>query len=187
MRPEASEPESGGSDATGAGAENAVPFHVSTSPALSTATQKVVLAQDTALSCPWGSASLGWVHERPSHTEGPPSAATQNEAETHEIWLAAPQAPTLPDHDVPLKTKAFPSPSMATQNEEPTQPTDSKPWAAGIVVGADHDVPLNTSASFKFGTAAQNVALVQVRYDPPCGAGALPTGPSALGWPALSR
>src|SRR5580700_7331253 len=85
VRPEASESDSGGSVAMGAGAENAVPFHVSTSPALSTARQKDALAQETELSWPRGSTPFGWVHDRPFHSEGPPSTATQNEGLTHEI------------------------------------------------------------------------------------------------------
>jgi hypothetical protein len=149
--------------------------------------QNVAAAQETAFSCPWGSASVGCVHEWPFQSEGPPSAARQNEAVAHEIWFAAPHAPTFPDHDRPLKTKEFPSPSMDTQKVEPTQPIDSKPCAAGIVVGADHDVPLKSTAWFRLGTAAQKVALVQVRYDPPCGDGALPTGPIEAGCPAVTR
>ena len=50
VSPEASEPDSGGSCARDAGAENVDPFQVSTAPALSTATQKVGLAHETALS-----------------------------------------------------------------------------------------------------------------------------------------
>jgi hypothetical protein len=87
----------------------------------------------------------------------------QKEGRMQEIWLEAPQAPTFPDHEVPLKTKEFPSPSIDTQNFVPTQPIDSNPWAAGIVVGADHEVPLKRTAWFRLGTAAQNVALVHVR------------------------
>ena len=79
------------------------PFQVSTLPLLSTRTQKVVVAQETALSWPWASASLGCVQVWPFHTEGPPSAATQKVGDTHEIWLAAPQAPRLPDHPWPSK------------------------------------------------------------------------------------
>jgi hypothetical protein len=163
VSPEASDPESGGSWATDAGAENDEPFQVSAAPALSTAMQNVGVAQDTALSCPWGSASVGCVHVCPFQTEGPPSTATQKVGAAQEIWLAAPQAPTFPDHDVPLNTKEFPSPSIDTQNVVPAQPIDSNPCAAGIVVGPDHDVPLKRTAWFRFGTAAQKVALVQVR------------------------
>ena len=77
------------------------PFQVTTSPLLSTSTQKEVVAQDTELSCPWLSESVGWVQVCPFHTEGPPSAATQKDGDTHEIWLAAPQAPRLPDQPEP--------------------------------------------------------------------------------------
>lgn len=106
---------------------------------------------------------MGCVQVCPFQTEGPPSTATQNVGLAQEIWLAAPQAPTFPDHDVPLKTKEFPSPSIDTQKVVPTQPIDSNPWAAGIVVGPDQDVPLKRTAWFRLGTAAQKVALVQVR------------------------
>ena len=85
VSPDASEPCSDGSVATGTGALNAVPFHVSTSPALSTATQNVVLAQDTELSWPALSASPGWVQVLPSQTVVPPSTATQKVGETQEI------------------------------------------------------------------------------------------------------
>ena len=85
VNPEALVPASGGSVATGTGAEKAVPFQVSALPELSTATQKVVLAQETELSCPCGSALPGWVHEVPSHTVVPPSTATQNAGLTQEI------------------------------------------------------------------------------------------------------
>ena len=59
--------------------------------------QKETLAHETELSCPWLSLLPGWVHELPFQTEVPPSTATQKEGLTHEIWLAAPHAPTLPD------------------------------------------------------------------------------------------
>ncbi len=85
VSPEASVPESGGSVAMAVGAEKAEPFHVKTSPALSTAIQKAGLGHETELSWPCGSASLGWVHECPFHTDGPPSTATQNEGEAQEI------------------------------------------------------------------------------------------------------
>ncbi len=65
-------------------------------------TQKAVEAQETELSWPCVSISLGWVQVEPLKTEGPPSAATQNDGVTHEIWLAAPQAPMLPDQPLPL-------------------------------------------------------------------------------------
>ena len=84
-----------------AGAEKPDPFQVRTAPLLSTMTQNVVEAQETELSWPSVSMSLGWVQVRPSNTEGPPSAATQNDGDTQEIWLAAPQAPMLPDHELP--------------------------------------------------------------------------------------
>ena len=60
-------------------------------------TQNVVVAQETELSWPWLSMSPGWVQVEPLKTEGPPSAAMQKDGDTHEIWLAAPQAPRLPD------------------------------------------------------------------------------------------
>ena len=84
------------------GAEKVVPFQVRTAPLLSTRTQKVVEAQETELSWPWVSTSLGWVQLLPLNTEGPPSAATQKDGDTQEIWLAAPQAPMLPDQRLPL-------------------------------------------------------------------------------------
>ena len=46
--------------------------------------------------------SFGWVQVEPLNIEGPPSAATQKEGDTQEIWLAAPQAPMLPDQPLPL-------------------------------------------------------------------------------------
>ena len=84
-----------------AGAEKVVPFQVRTAPLLSTMTQNVVVAQETELSWPWLSMSPGWVQVWPLNTEGPPSAATQKDGDTHEIWLAAPQAPRLPDQPLP--------------------------------------------------------------------------------------
>ncbi len=78
------------------GALKTRPFQVRTSPLLSTMTQNVAEAQDTALSCPCVSTSPGWVQVLPFQTDGPPSAATQKVGDTHEIWLAAPQAPRLP-------------------------------------------------------------------------------------------
>ena len=98
VSPDASVPVTGGSDAIDDGAVKPSPFQVSTLPLLSTRTQKDVVAQETELSWPWASALLGWVQVWPFHTEGPPSAATQKAGDTHEIWLAAPQAPRLPDH-----------------------------------------------------------------------------------------
>ena len=41
--------------------EKVVPFQVRTAPLLSTMTQKAVEAQETELSWPWVSMSLGWV------------------------------------------------------------------------------------------------------------------------------
>ncbi len=163
VSPEASVPESGGSVAIGNGAVNTDPFQVKTSPPLSAAMQKVGLAQDTALSCELVSTSIGWLHACPFHTDGPPSAAMQNCDDTQEIWLAAPQAPTLPDQRVPLKMNEFPSPSMAAQKAGPAQPMAVNPWAEGMPVGADHDVPLKVVAWLRSGTAAQKVALAQVR------------------------
>src|ERR1700677_4630101 len=91
VSPDASVPSDGGSVAMDTGAEKAVPFQFKTSPALSTATQNEGLAHETALSCPWESASLGCVQSWPSQMDGPPSAATQKTGLVHEIWLAAPQ------------------------------------------------------------------------------------------------
>ena len=73
------------------------------------------------MSWPWVSALVGWVQVCPFHTEGPPSAATQKEGDTHEIWLAAPQAPRLPDQPVPSKANELPSPSMVMQKVGPVQ------------------------------------------------------------------
>src|ERR1700733_1597047 len=101
VRPDASVPLRGGSVAIDTGAEKLAPFQVRTAPLLSTRTQKLVEAQDTELSWPWVSTSLGWVQDWPLKTEGPPSAATQKDGDTHEIWLAAPQAPRLPDQPLP--------------------------------------------------------------------------------------
>ena len=101
VSPEALLPKTAGSVAMDTGALKSCPFQVSTSPLLSTMTQNVVEAQDTAFSCPSVSTSLGWVHVLPSQTDGPPSAATQKLGDTHEIWLAAPQAPRLPDQPLP--------------------------------------------------------------------------------------
>ena len=91
----------GGSVAIDAGAEKLTPFQVRTSPSLSTMTQNAVVAQDTEFSWPWLSMSPGWVQVCPLNTDGPPSAAMQKLGDTHEIWLAAPQAPRLPDHPLP--------------------------------------------------------------------------------------
>ena len=101
VRPDALVPVSGGSVAIDTGAEKVVPFQVTAAPLLSTRMQKVVEAHDTELSWPWVSTSLGCVHMLPLNTDGPPSAATQNDGETQEIWLAAPQAPMLPDQRLP--------------------------------------------------------------------------------------
>ena len=101
VSPEALLPVIGDSVAIGNGAVKPWPFQVRTSPLLSTMTQKVVEAQDTEFSWPWVSASLGWVHMLPFHTDGPPSAAMQKFAETQEIWFAEPQAPRLPDQPLP--------------------------------------------------------------------------------------
>lgn len=101
VSPDALLPKTAGSVAMGVGALKPCPFQVSTSPLLSTITQNAVDAQETAFSCPSVSTSLGWVHVLPFQTDGPPSAATQKLGETHEIWLAAPQAPRLPDQPLP--------------------------------------------------------------------------------------
>ena len=90
------------------GAENARPFQLSTSPLLSTSTQRDTEVQDTELSWPWVSALSGCVQVCPSHSEGPPSAATQKDGDTHEIWLAAPQAPRLPDQPEPSNSQGVP-------------------------------------------------------------------------------
>src|SRR5258707_11252970 len=101
VRPEAFVPLRGGSVAIDAGAEKPAPFPVRTAPLLSTMTQKAVEAHETELSWPWLSTLPGWVQVWPLNTEGPPSAATQKEGDTHEIWFAAPQAPRLPDQPRP--------------------------------------------------------------------------------------
>ncbi len=44
----------------GVGGEKDCPFHVTTLPAVSTRTQKAVVAHETEFSCPAGSSSLGW-------------------------------------------------------------------------------------------------------------------------------
>lgn len=163
VRPEALVPLRGGSVAMDAGAEKPCPFQVSTAPLLSTSTQKLVLAHDTALSWPCGSAWLGCVHVRPLNTEGPPSAATQNVGDTHETWLAEPQAPRLPDHPDPLKANEFPSPSIVMQKFGAVQSMAVKPMAAGIVAGACQPEPLNMATWFRLGAAAQNVGVAQER------------------------
>jgi hypothetical protein len=101
VRPEALVPVRGGSVAIDTGAEKVAPFQVRTAPLLSATTQKVVEAHETELSWPWLSMSPGWDHVWPLNTEGPPSAATQKDGDTHEIWLAAPQAPRFPDQLLP--------------------------------------------------------------------------------------
>src|SRR6202011_2935287 len=121
VSPDALVPVSGGSDAMEAGAEKARQFQGSTAPLLSSITQKDAEQQGTDLSWPWVLALVGCVQMCPFHTEGPPSAATQKEGDTHEIWLAAPQAPRLPDQLLPLKAKALPSPSMVMQKVGPVQ------------------------------------------------------------------
>ena len=131
--------------AIGTGAEKAVPFQVKTPPPLSTMTQKDVDAQETELSWAWVSTSLGCVQVRPSHTEGPPSAATQKAGETHEIWLAAPHAPRLPDQLVPLNSNELPSPSIVMQKVVLVQSMAVMPWAAGRVVGDCHPDPLKSA------------------------------------------
>ena len=135
-------PVTGGSEAMEAGAEKPRPFQVSTPPLLSTRTQKAVVAHDTELSWPWASRLSGCVQVWPFHTEGPPSAATQKVGDTHEIWLAAPQAPRLPDQPRPLKAKALPSPSIVMQKVGPVQSMAVMPWASGRVSGACHAEPL---------------------------------------------
>ena len=135
VRPDALVPFSAGSVPMDSGAVKPWPFQVSTSPLLSTMTQKVVDAHETEFSCPCVSTSLGWVHVLPFHTDGPPSAATQNVGDTQEIWLAAPQAPTLPDHPLPSKRKELPSPSMVMQKAGPVQSMAVMPCAAGSVGG----------------------------------------------------
>ncbi len=101
VSPDGAAPEDGRLGGNGTGALKPCPFQVRTSPLLSTMTQNVVEAQETAFSCPSVSTSLGWVHVLPFQTDGPPSAATQKLGDTHEIWLAAPQAPRLPDQPLP--------------------------------------------------------------------------------------
>src|SRR5580704_3998548 len=130
VRPEASLPFWGGSVAIEAGALKAVPFHAMKAPLLSTSMQNVVDAHETAFSCPCVSASVGWVQLCPLNTDGPPSAATQNVGDTQEIWLAAPQAPRLPDQPEPSKAKELPLPSTVTQKVGLVQSMAVKPWAA---------------------------------------------------------
>jgi hypothetical protein len=108
---------------------------------LSTSTQKLLEVHDTALSWPCASVLVGWVQVWPFQTDGPPSAATQNAGATHEIWLAAPQAPRLPDQPVPSKSNEFPSPSMVMQKAGLVQSRAVKPWAAGTVAGGCQALP----------------------------------------------
>ena len=110
------------------------------------------------MSWPWASALLGCVHVWPFHTEGPPSAATQKVGDTHEIWLAAPQAPRLPDHPWPSNANALPSPSIVMQKVGPVQSMAVMPWAAGRVAGGCHADPLNRATWLVFGAAAQKLA-----------------------------
>ena len=160
------------------------PFQVSTLPLLSTSTQNDVVAQETELSWPWVSASPGWVQVWPFHTEGPPSAATQKVGDTHEIWLAAPHAPRLPDQPEPSNAKELPSPSMVMQKVGPVQSMAVMPWAAGMVAGACHADPLKSATWFRFGAAAQKPAPAHERYETPWGEGDGTAGPSAV---TLSR
>src|ERR1700722_5046850 len=101
VRPEAFVPVRGGSVAIDIGAEKVAPFQVRTAPLLSAMTQNAMEAQETELSGPCLWTWLGWVQVWPLNTEGPPSAATQKDGDTQEIWLAAPQAPRLPDQPLP--------------------------------------------------------------------------------------
>ena len=126
----------------------------------------------------------GWVQVEPLNTEGPPSAATQNEGDTQEIWLAAPQAPRLPDQPLPLYANEFPSPSIVMQNVGPVQSMAVMPCAAEMVAGACHDDPLRKATWFKFGAAAQNPVPVHETYATPWGYGDGTGVPSAL---TLSR
>ncbi len=132
----------GGSVAIETGGVNPSPFQVRTLPLLSTRAQYVVAAHETEFSWPCASASLGWVQLWPLNTEGPPSAAMQNPGDTQEIWLAAPQAPRLPDQPEPLKANEFPSPSTVMQKVGLVQSMAVKPWAAEMVAGGSQADPL---------------------------------------------
>ncbi len=143
-----------GGPSTWTGPSQAAPFHVKASPAVSTATQNVLDVHETAFSCPAASSEPGWVHDEPSHIDGPPSEATQNEALTHEMSLASPQAPAVPDHPEPSKAKAKPSPSMVAQYELEAQPTALTPWAPSTVSG-DHDDPFHSADWSGVATAMQ--------------------------------
>jgi len=118
--------------------------------------RNVAAAQETAFSCPWGSASVGCVHERPFQSEGPPSAARQNEAVAHEIWFAAPHAPTFPDHDRPLKTKEFTlTVDGHAKGRAPRSRSTRSPARPGSSSAPTTDVPLKSTAWFRLGTAAR--------------------------------
>ncbi len=123
----------------------------------------------------------------PSHTEGPPSAATQKDGEAHEIWLAAPHAPRLPDQPVPSNANELPSPSMVMQKVGPVQSIAVMPWAALMVAGGCHDAPLNIATWFRLGAAAQRLALAHDRYETPWGEEEGTAGPSAVTLSKTSR
>ena len=106
---------------------------------------------------------MGWVQVWPFHTEGPPSAATQKAGDTQEIWLAAPQAPRLPDQPCPSNAKALPSPSIVMQKVGLVQSMAVMPWAAGSVAAACHAEPLKKATWLVLGAAAQKTASAQDR------------------------
>jgi hypothetical protein len=89
---------------SGTGALQDAPRHTRTLPALSTARQKVVPAQETASMTPTGSTSTGRDHAVPSHCDAPPMAAMQNDGVVQEMPEGPPQALKAPDQVVPSNT-----------------------------------------------------------------------------------
>ena len=87
----------------------------------------------------------------------------QNVGVAQEIPLAAPHAPAVRDQPDPSKEKELPSPSTATQNDVPLQPTAVKPIAAEMVEGACQDDPSKRATWFWLGAAAQKLAVAHER------------------------
>jgi hypothetical protein len=87
---------------TSRGALHDDPFHVTTLPSLSPATQKVGAGHDTDRSWPVSSWLPGWDHIDPfQRAIPPPSVAMQNVGVTHDNALAPPHAPEVPDQRAP--------------------------------------------------------------------------------------
>ncbi len=148
------------------GNDQAAPFQTVSLPAVSTVTQKDGLGHDTPVYRPRGSPEAGLDHEVPSHREGPPPAATQNEGDAHEMAAALPQAFTADDQDDPSKVNPSPMPSMAVQKEGDAHPTACRVWAPGSGVAVDHAEPFQSATRFPDGTATHRVGDAHPRRGP---------------------